>query len=68
MFRHVHKMPNVADVIENALALPRVDRSYVASKPMESFETEGVVTGDAIAEYDQRVEGRQESILKQPGA
>lgn len=46
-------MPNVADVIENALALPMVDR-YVASKLLESLESEGL-TGEAIAEYDQRV-------------
>ncbi len=54
MFRYVHDMPNVADVIENALALPMVDRSYVASKLIESLESEEL-TGEAIAEYDQRV-------------
>ncbi len=47
-------MPNVADVIENALALPLVDRSYVASKLIESLETEEL-TGEAVAEYEQRV-------------
>ena len=47
-------MPNVADVIENALALPLVDRSYVASKLIESLETEEL-TDEAVAEYDQRV-------------
>lgn len=54
MFRYVHHMPNVADVIENALALPMVDRSYVASKLIESLESEELA-GEAITEYDQRV-------------
>lgn len=47
-------MPNVADVIENALALSMVDRSYVASKLIESPESEEL-TGEVITEYDQRV-------------
>lgn len=47
-------MPNVADVIENALALSMVDRSYVASKLIESLESEEL-TGETITEYDQRV-------------
>lgn len=47
-------MKNVADVIENALALPLVDRSYVASKLIESLETEEL-TCEAVTEYDQRV-------------
>jgi hypothetical protein len=47
-------MPNVADVIENALALPLVDRSYIASKLIEYLETEELSEG-AVAEYDKRV-------------
>lgn len=47
-------MPNVAEVIENALALPLADRSYVASKLIESLEAEEL-TGEALAEYEQRV-------------
>jgi len=47
-------MPNVADVIENALALSMVDRSYLASKLIESLETEEL-PAEAITEYDQRM-------------
>lgn len=47
-------MPTVADVIENALALPLADRSYVASKLIESLEREEL-SSEAVAEYDQRV-------------
>jgi hypothetical protein len=47
-------MPNVADVIESALALPLVDRSYIASKLIESLEKEEL-SNVAVAEYDQRV-------------
>ncbi len=47
-------MPNVADVIERALALPLVDRSYIASKLIESLEKEEL-SSEAVAEYDQRV-------------
>jgi hypothetical protein len=47
-------MPNVADVIENALALPLVDRSYIASKLIESLESEELSEG-AVAEYEKRV-------------
>lgn len=47
-------MPNVADVIESALALPLVDRSYIASKLIESLEKEEL-SSEAVAEYDQRV-------------
>lgn len=47
-------MPTVADVIENALALPLADRSYVAAKLIESLEREEL-SGEATAEYDRRV-------------
>jgi hypothetical protein len=47
-------MSDVADVIENALALPLADRSYVASKLIESLEREEL-SNEALAEYDQRV-------------
>ncbi len=52
--RYIHAMPNVADVIENALALPLVDRSYIASKLIESLENEEL-SSEALAEYDRRV-------------
>lgn len=48
-------MLNVADVIENALALPLTDRSYIASKLIESLDKEELSDG-AVAEYDKRVE------------
>lgn len=47
-------MPNVADVIENALALSMADRSYIASKLIESLESEELA-GEVITAYDQRV-------------
>lgn len=47
-------MKDVANVIEIALALPLVDRSYVASKLIESLEKEELSDG-AVAEYDKRV-------------
>jgi hypothetical protein len=47
-------MPKVADVIANALSLSMVDRSYVASKLIESLESEEL-PAEAITEYDQRV-------------
>lgn len=47
-------MPNVTDIIEKALALPIVDRSYVASKLLESLEREEFGM-EEIAAYDQRV-------------
>ena len=47
-------MTTVTDVIENALALPLMDRSYLASKLIESLEKEEL-TPQAIREYDQRV-------------
>ena len=47
-------MPTVSDVIENALALPLADRSYIASKLIESLEREEL-SPEAIQEYDQRV-------------
>lgn len=47
-------MLKVADVIENALALPLVDRSYIASKLIESLDKDQL-SNEAIAEYDQRV-------------
>ena len=54
MIRYFWDMPNVADVIENALALSMVDRSYVASKLIESLESEEL-PAEAVTEYDQRV-------------
>lgn len=47
-------MPDVMDVIESALALPLVDRSYVASKLIESLESE-MLSEEEITEYDERV-------------
>jgi hypothetical protein len=47
-------MPNVSDVIEKALALPLADRSYVASKLIESLEREEL-SNEALTDYDQRV-------------
>ncbi len=54
MARYLCDMPNISDVIENALALSIADRSYVASKLIESLENEKL-SGDEIAGYDQRV-------------
>jgi hypothetical protein len=48
-------MTTVTDVIENALALSLTDRSYIASKLIESLEREEL-TPEAIQEYDQRVD------------
>jgi hypothetical protein len=47
-------MTTIADVIENALALPLVDRSYLATKLIESLEMDDL-SPEAVAEYDQRV-------------
>ena len=47
-------MTTVTDVIKNALALPLKDRSYIASKLIESLEEEEL-SPDAIREYDRRV-------------
>ncbi len=47
-------MTTVTDVIENALALPLVDRSYLATKLIESLEMDDL-SPEVIAEYDQRV-------------
>jgi len=47
-------MTTVTDVIENALALPLVDRSYLAKKLIESLEMDDL-SPEVIAEYDQRV-------------
>ena len=47
-------MSTVTDVIENALALSLADRSYVASKLIESLEREEL-TPEAIQDYDERV-------------
>jgi hypothetical protein len=49
-------MTTVTDVIKNALALPLKDRSYIASKLIESLEEEEL-SPDAIREYDRRVAG-----------
>jgi len=54
IFSYLHAMPNIAEVIENALALPMVDRSYVASKLIESLESDEL-SEESIAGYDQRV-------------
>ncbi len=47
-------MTTVTDVIENALALPLVDRSYLATKLIESLEMDDLSSED-VAEYDRRV-------------
>lgn len=47
-------MTTVTDVIQNALALPLVDRSYLATKLIESLEMDDL-SSEAIAEYDQRI-------------
>ena len=52
--RYYFDMSNVADVIENALSLSVADRSYVASKLIESLENEKLSV-EQIAGYDQRV-------------
>ena len=49
-------MTTVTDVIENALALSLTDRSYIASKLIESLETDEL-SPTAIRDYDQRVAG-----------
>jgi hypothetical protein len=54
LIRYIWCMPNVADVIEKALSLSMVDRSYVVSKLIESLESEEL-PAEAISEYDQRV-------------
>ena len=47
-------MKSVTDVIENALALPLVDRSYLATKLIESLEMDDL-SSEAVVEYDRRV-------------
>lgn len=47
-------MTTVAEVIENALALWLTDRSYVASKLIESLDQEEL-SPEGIREFDQRV-------------
>lgn len=47
-------MATVTEVIKNALSLSLTDRSYVASKLIESLENEEL-TSQAIHEFDQRV-------------
>ncbi|MEO8615983.1 MAG: hypothetical protein ABI600_12645 [Luteolibacter sp.] len=48
-------MATVTELIENALALSLTDRSYVASKLIESLDQEEL-SPEGIREYDQRVE------------
>jgi len=47
-------MTTVAEVIENALALSLTDRSYIASKLIESLDEEELSL-EGIRAYDQRV-------------
>lgn len=47
-------MTNAAEVIETALALPQTDRSYIASKLIESLESEEL-SPQGIREYDGRM-------------
>jgi hypothetical protein len=49
-------MTTVTDVIENALALSLTDRSYIASKLIESLEADEL-SPEAIQNYDHRVAG-----------
>ena len=47
-------MTTVTELIENALALSLTDRTYVASKLIESLDQEEL-SPEGIREYDQRV-------------
>ena len=47
-------MTTVTQLIENALELSQTDRSYVASKLIESLDQEEL-SPEGIREYDQRV-------------
>lgn len=53
--RYLKAMNTVAEVIENALALPLADRSYVTAKLIESLENDEL-SNVAINDYDARVE------------
>ena len=56
-------MSTVTEVIENALALPLTDRSYVASKLIESLEQD-TLSPEQLAEYDARFERWQSGETK----
>ncbi len=60
-------MTTVTDVIENALALSLTDRSYLASKLIESLETEEL-SSEAIREYDRRVAGWKSGQTRSSGS
>jgi hypothetical protein len=60
-------MTTVTDVIQNALALPLKDRSYIASKLIESLEEEEL-SPDAIREYDRRVAGWRSGQTRSSGS
>ena len=57
-------MKTVAEVIEDALALPLTDRSYITSKLIESLEEENQLSPEALTAYDARVARREAGETK----
>ena len=48
-------MATLAEIMDDVLQLPRIDRSYLAQKLIESLDRE-VLSETALQEYDKRVE------------
>lgn len=47
-------MSTITEVMENALTLPRADRSYIASKLIESLDDEAPLSTEWQAEIQRR--------------
>jgi putative addiction module component (TIGR02574 family) len=47
-------MPTTSEVMENALTLPRADRSYIANKLIESLDDEAPLSSEWQAEIQRR--------------
>ena len=60
-------MTTVTDVIESALALSLADRTYVASKLIESLDNEEL-SPEAIRDYDRRVAGWKSGKARSSGS
>jgi putative addiction module component (TIGR02574 family) len=52
-------MTTVAEIMNEILELPRIDRSYLASKIIESLDDESELTLEWQAEIGRRVERRK---------
>jgi putative addiction module component (TIGR02574 family) len=52
-------MLTTSEVMENALILPRIDRSYIASKLIESLDDEALLSTEWQAEIQRRYESWQ---------